>query len=75
MSHLTNFHAVFVQGEWRGVWASKNYESSCKERREGLSNCSPFSVSIIAIEIISSIFNYCPRVLYQSNQSWVIGNE
>ena len=41
----------------------KNWESSCEERREGISNCSPFSVLVIAIEIISSVFYYCPRVL------------
>ena len=44
MSPFTYFEAVFVRGEWRGVRAFKNWESSCKERREGLSNCSSFSV-------------------------------
>ena len=55
MSPLTYFQAVFVQGERRGVRAGKNWESSCKERRKGLSNCSLFSVSVFAIEIISCL--------------------
>ena len=42
MSPLTYFQAIFVRGEWRGVRAGKNWESPCKERREGLSNCSHF---------------------------------
>ena len=73
MSPLTYFEAVFVRGEWRGVRAFENWESSCKERREGLSNCSPFSVSVIAIEIISSVFYYCPRVLSTSIRAINLG--
>ena len=52
--------------------AIKFWESSCKERREGLSNCSPFFISFIAIEIISSVFYCCPRLLSHSSGLLVV---